>query len=123
MTGFEEIVGGSALEDPAFSLGIVRLSPERTVLYMNRAAIEMVGGAMQLGTNLMNLALDDVSRKSLIDALSRRFTQHQGNSYQMTLPQGDRGVKVRVLNSAVPQYDETGKMVGSIGFFVDQTID
>ena len=123
MTEFQEIVGGSALEDPAFSLGIVRLSPERTVTYMNRAAIEMVGGAMQKGTNLKDLALDPESRKSLNDALSRRFTQHQGNSYRMTLPQGDGGVKVRVLNSAVPEYDETGKLIGSIGFFVDETID
>ena len=123
MTGFEEIVGGSALEDAAFTLGIVRLSPERTVLYMNRAAIEMVGGAMKVGTNLKDLALDEESRKNLNDALSRRFNRHQGNSYQMTLPQGDRGVRARVLNSAVPQYDETGKLVGSIGFFVDQTID
>jgi PAS domain S-box-containing protein len=116
-------VTDSAVNDPAFSLGIVRLSPTRDVTFINRAAMEMVGNEMAVGTNLSSLILEDNTQSTLCDAMSARFEKQRGSSYRIVIRRRDLGTRVRLLISALPEYDANGTLVGSIGFFCDESVD
>ena len=116
-------IKNSAIEDPDFALGIIRLSTTQQVVFINRAARAMVGNAIRIGMNITDLALDPASRDSLRDAMNKRFAGERGSSYRMNIDRKDTRTRVRMSVSAIPEYDSAGRLTGSIGFFVDESID
>jgi len=113
----------SAIDDDAFPLGIVRLSTDEHVGFMNRALREMVGDEIQVGSSVSSMAFDTRSRADLRAALQERFHSQQGSSYRLRLQRKDTGTRVRVRVAAVPEYDADGQLIGSVGFLVDESID
>lgn len=116
-------VAQQGIDDEDFELGIVRLSARREVLFVNRAAREVMGNAIQLGMNIGELPLDAESRANLAKAMSQRFESERGTSYHIRFERPDLGTWVRVLISAVPEYDAAGECVGSIGYILDKTLE
>jgi PAS domain-containing protein len=113
----------NAVDDPDFSLGIVRLCPKLEVLYVNRAVRTMAGEEIQVGTNLSSLLLDDTSVRALHAALQQRFEEQRGSSYRIRFRRRDLDTLVCILVSAVPEYDAHGKLIGSIGFLIDESVE
>lgn len=116
-------VGSAAVNDKDFALGIMRLSLRGEITFINRAAKKMVGETFQEGMLASQLALDDQSRTRLAEQMSHRFEEHRGASYRLRFQRPDDQTWVQVLNSAVPEYDAAGQCIGSIGFFIDESID
>lgn len=112
-----------ALDDEHFPLGVIRIAPDRTVTYANRAMREMVGGELQPGMRITDLALDGASRATLDAALQTRFAEERGSGYPLVMRRGDRGTLVRGRVAALPEYDSDGFVKGSIGFVTDETLD
>src|ERR1700733_8067331 len=83
----------------------------------------MAGNEIQVGMNFSDLAFDDPSRENFRRAMSDRFETERGTSYRICFQRRDTETKVRVLVSAVPEYDTAGHVVASIGFFVDESLD
>jgi len=119
----QSAVAQQAIDDENFKLGIIRLSPRREVLFINRAAHEIMGTAIRLGMNIGELPLDEDSRKRLGDAMNQRFENERGSTYHLRFTRPDRNTWVRVLISAVPEYDCDGNCSGSIGYILDETIE
>lgn len=111
----------SALEDPAFPLGIVRLSPERRITYMNRAAREMAGPAANEGDLLSELPVDEEG-KSALDAAMQDRDQGKGTTYRLGMFRSDLQRISYGTVSAMPEYDEAGNVTGSVGFIVEQDL-
>lgn len=119
----QSAVAEKAINDQNFTLGIVRLNSRREVLFINRAAQEMLGTAMRVGMNISELPLDEESRTRLGLAMSQRFQDERGTSYRIRLKRPDHDTWVRVLISAVPEYAADGSCAGSIGYFLDETLE
>ena len=113
----------SAVDDENFVLGIVRLTPERKVTFINRAARAMVGDEIRIGMNFADLPLDPQSQNNFRQAMDDRFEKQRGTSYRIRLVRRDSGTRVQILVSAVPEYDTAGQLVGSIGLFTDESLD
>ncbi len=116
-------VKSAAIDEAAFTLGVIRLFPDRRVRYMNRAMREMLGGAIGIGDDLFDLALDSPSRRELRSALDTRFEDQRSSSYRVCVARPDDGTHVRMRICATPEYDEQGLLCGSIGFVFDESLE
>lgn len=116
-------VAQKGIDDEAFDLGIVRLSAQREVLYSNRAAKAIMGRSAEVGMKIADMPLDDESRERVATAMSQRFESERGTSYPIRFWRDDLGTWVRILISAVPEYDAGGECIGSIGYIIDKTVD
>ena len=117
------MVGSSAVDDEAFDLGIMRLSLQGEVTFTNCRARRIIGDELRIGMHVTDLPMDEESRTRLREQLSRRFEAHRGDSYKLRLERRDTQTWVRVLVSALPEYDASGQCIGSIGFILDESID
>src|SRR5271157_2555921 len=91
--------------------GIVKVNKDGVFTYGNRKMCEMAGLDTIEGTNMNDLVLDDdlaVVRKHL----ESRFTHGEADEYRVRLK---RGGGIPVLIQALPEADERGQIVGSIG--------
>lgn len=113
----------AAIDDPYFTLGVIRLFPDRRVRFMNRAMREMIGGSIDIGSDLFDLALDPQSRLDLRAALEARFEDQRSSSYRARIERAMDGTRVRMRICATPEYDEQGHLSGSIGFVFDESIE
>jgi PAS domain-containing protein len=112
----------AAIDEAAFALGVIRLSSDRRVRYMNRAMREMLGGALEIGGDLFDLELDPSSRNELHGALDTRFEYQHSSTYRVCVVRPDQGTRVRMRICATPEYDEQGFLCGSIGFVFDESL-
>jgi PAS domain-containing protein len=112
----------SAIDDPSLSLGVARLSLEGEVRYVNRAARSMSGGEFRVGRNISEFDFDPRSSAELSAALQKRFGDAGGSSYRVSIQRPEAGPKVHLHISAVPEFDGAGKLVGSVGFFTDESV-
>ena len=119
----QSAVAQRAIDDKNFKLGIVRLSNKREVLFINHAAREIMGSAIRLGMDIGELPLDEESRANLGNAMRQRFESECASSYRLRFKRPDHGTWVRVLISAIPEYNADGECVGSIGYILDETLD
>lgn len=112
--------------DPAklddIPLGLLRLSEDARLRYMNQAARDLAGPDASVGTPLAALPLQAQSRALLQAQLQRRREQARGGSYPLVLHRADLDVDVHMDVSAVPEYDAQGRYIGSVGFLTDTTV-
>ena len=116
-------VQGAGFDDEAFPLGVIRVSTDRSVTYLNRAITEMLGDELKLGMRVSDLQLAPESREALESAIEERFVEHRGSGYALTVNRKDLDTVVRARVAAVPEYEANGKLKGSIGFVVDESLD
>jgi PAS domain-containing protein len=114
---------GETFDDEEFPLGVIRITPDETVTYMNRALGGMLGGELRLGMRVSELSLDDKNQAMLRDSLRARFEQRRGTGYPLTVTRQDLGTVVNGRVAAVPEYEEDGCLKGAIGFVVDESLE
>ena len=119
----ESAVTQRAVDDEHFGLGMVRLSSKREVLFINHAARQTFGSAMRLGMDIADLPLDEGSRASLGNAMRQRFESEAASSYHLRFKRPDDDTWVRVMISAIPEYNTDGECVSSMGYILDETLD
>jgi PAS domain S-box-containing protein len=122
--GFERTVARlrtTALDD--IPLGVVRLSTAERITYLNRAAREIYNNQLALGDRLADLSMDAASRDLLRREISERFTKQRGSSYSIRLLGKTSNTSTIIEVSAVPEYDEDGKLIGSIAFLRDLSLE
>lgn len=107
----------SALDD--IPLGVVRLSTDERITYLNRAAREICNNELGLGDRLADLSMDAVSRDLVRSEIGVRFTKQRGSSYSIRLLRKTSNTSSIIDVSAVPEYAEDGKLIGSIAFLRD----
>ncbi|KQP13695.1 PAS domain-containing protein [Pseudorhodoferax sp. Leaf267] len=112
--------------DPAtlddIPLGLLRLSDDERLRYMNQAARDLAGPTIALGMPLSALELLPHSREQLAAQLQQRRDSERGGSYALVLHRADLGANLHMDVSAVPEYDAEGHYIGSIGFLTDTTM-
>lgn len=102
-------------------MGVVRLSVDERITYVNKAVRDTLGAQIDIGTSLSDLALDDEDRKLLLHAIERRFGEEQGEAYRIKVNRTDSDTRLYLEVIAVPEYDAAGKLIGSIGFVRNAT--
>ena len=113
----------SALDDEGFDLGIVRITPDERVSFLNRAARAMMNNEIDVGDPVDIVPMDDESRVRLRAELDDRFEFGRGSAYQLRLRRKDSQAAVRVRVTAVPDLDEQGRMAGSVGIVIDDSVE
>lgn len=107
----------AALDD--IPLGVVRLSLDGEMTYMNRTARELAGPGVDIGSHLAALELSPDSERILKTEVSSRRVSWRGSSYPITLNRSDLGTKVYVRVAGVPECDSSGTVIGSVGIISD----
>ncbi|MGD1945588.1 MAG: PAS domain S-box protein [Croceivirga sp.] len=104
------------------NLGLVEIDSERNVLLANHRYSEMIGISQEnlVGKNVLKLMnLDEENLKMVKEQFEKR-RRNQSDSYEVEVTIAN-GEKRHWLISGAPRYDETGKIVGSIGVHLDIT--
>ena len=104
------------------NLGLVEIDGERTILMANNRYSEMIGIAQEdlVGKNVIELMnLNEEGQKKIRDQFEKR-KKNQSDSYEIEVKL-QTGERRHWLISGAPRYDETGKIVGSIGVHLDIT--
>lgn len=109
-----------SLDDIA--LGVLRVSLDGGIHYLNRAAVAMLGSAAQVGDTLSALDFDPEGRERLRVGLARRSIG-RGAAYALSLLRGDTGARVSLRVSSVPDYDADGHLSGAALFLTDTTME
>lgn len=104
-------------------LGILRGSTDHTISYLNRAARDLIGPDHGIGTSLEELDFAPGSEGVVQANLEERFATESATTYAVAYVRADLGTRVHVQISGVPEYDDAGTMIGSLGFVTDKTMD
>lgn len=104
------------------SLGILRLSLDDRIAYLNRAAAELAGPGIAVGAPLAAVPFADESTHTLSTEIAERRRTGRGSNYPIVVERADERRRLRLTVSAVPEYDGAGRMAGSIAFINDQTV-
>ena len=111
-------LSASALDQ--IPLGVVRISTDERIVYMNRAARVLMSGVKE-GASLSELRLEAASRDTLATQLDQRFDAGRGARYELTVDDAAAGIHRRLEVCAVPEVDGEGAPTGSIGFIRDRS--
>lgn len=109
----------SALDD--IETGVLRLSLNGEILFINRPARDLAGPAVTHGSNVTSLALSSDSQQLLRERLEERRHSTSGWEYALILNRPD-GTQVHLRVSALPELDSTGEIIGSVGLITDETM-
>ena len=109
-----------SLDDIA--LGVLRVSLDGEIRYLNRAAEAMLGPALELGDPLWALDFDAESRERLREGMAQR-SMSRGAAYALTLLRSDTGTRVSLQVSSVPDHDADGRLSGAALFLTDTTME
>ncbi|WP_010518636.1 PAS domain S-box protein [Croceivirga radicis] len=104
------------------NLGLVEIDGDGNILMTNSRFLEMIGYSKEaiVGQNVVSLMqLDDVNRKKIREQINKR-KQHVSDSYEIEITDYNGNLR-HWLISAGPNFDESGKVIGSIGVHLDIT--
>jgi PAS domain-containing protein len=104
-------------------IGVVRLSLDKRVTYLNKALRETLGAQIDIGTRLEDIALDKEDRNILAGAMYRRFTMQQGESYRIKARRANSDTSLYLEIVALPEYDAAGALAGAIGLVRNVTAE
>lgn len=110
----------SALND--VPMGIVRITPDRRIGHMNLAANAMLGEQVRVGTALSDIPMDARSRRTLKTMLDAR-QDGLGSTYELNLLDERLGTRTLLEVTGVPEYDEDGNVIGSLGFLRNRSFE
>jgi PAS domain S-box-containing protein len=122
MTGNKVVtrVTTSALDD--VPMGIVRITRDRRIGHMNTAARAMLGGQVKVGTALADIPMDPKSRRTLKAMLEAR-QDGLGSTYELNLLDERWGTRTLLEVTGVPEHDEDGNVIGSLGFLRNRSFE
>lgn len=104
-------------------LGVLRVRPDGAIVYANEPATGMIGPEAAAGHSLFELELEPKSRKRLEGELKTRREAQRGADYPMRLRRRSDGTLLELHVAAVPEYDAADKMIGSVAFVADVTME
>jgi PAS domain S-box-containing protein len=103
-------------------LAVVRIDTDRTILYANQVAQELLGSDSLVGTNFTDLVSE--AHVARFDAeLRRRFGELEGSNYEIELTPPGRAHRIPVTISAAPEFGPDGALFGSIAFMRDLSFE
>lgn len=104
------------------NLGLIEIDGGSTILLANHRYAEMIGIPQDelIGKNVLELMQPDQDNLNKIKEQLEKRKRNQSDSYEIEVVL-NTGEKRYWLISGAPRYDETGKIVGSIGVHLDIT--
>jgi PAS domain-containing protein len=110
-----------SLDDVA--LGLVRISLEGHITYLNKAARDIAGPGINVGASLSDLHLTSEAAANLHARLEdRRHQSTAGMTYPLKIDRQDLGTTIFVDVVAIPEYGGDGKITGSVGIVTDKSM-
>lgn len=103
-------------------LGVLRVQSDGRIAYSNQPATLMIG-AVGEERSLFDLDLEPESRKRLKAELKRRRSAQAGADYALRMRSRSDGTLLELQVAAVPEYDADDKMIGSVAFVNDVTME
>lgn len=103
-------------------LGVLRVQPDGAITYANEPA-SLAIGLVGADRSLFDLDLEPSSRKRLKAELKMRRTAERGADYAIRMRSKNDGTLLELQVAAVPEYDAVDKMIGSVAFVTDVTME
>ncbi len=104
------------------NLGLVEIDTESQIKMVNNRYTEMIGLSQKrlVGKNVLEVMGLDEENLAIIQKQFEKRRKNKSDSYEVQVNDAN-GKRKHWLISAAPTYDETGKIVGSIGVHLDIT--
>lgn len=106
----------------AIPLGVLRGDRDGHIFYLNSAVQRLIGPEIGIGARLQDFEFTPDSAGVVEANLQQRFEAEKATGYAISIVHPDR-TRVHAEISGVPEYDAAGRLVGSIGFVTDKTMD